>query len=94
MVERQFNEVRNKEPSPMTIVLAILGWVAAGTFVGGMTVLFIRLGIRGDDSYLYQDSLEHGDVVVSAIADNSRASKAWQIMKELVKAEKAGEVHA
>jgi hypothetical protein len=52
--------------------------------------LFIGLGIRSDDSYLYQESLEHGDVVVRAIADNSRASKAWQIMKELVTAEKAG----
>ena len=69
-------------------------FVAAGIFNAGMAGLFIGLGIRSDDSYLYQDSLQHGDVVVRVIADNSRASKAWQIMKELVKAEKAGEVDA
>jgi hypothetical protein len=76
------------------MILAILGLVAAGIFIGGMAGFFIGLGIRSDDNYLYQDSLEHGDVVVRAIADNSRASKAWQIMKEIVKAEKAGELPA
>jgi hypothetical protein len=81
------------EAAPIIMVLAILGLVAAGIFIGGMAGLFIGLGIRSEDRYLYQDSLQHGDVVVRAIADNSRASKAWQIMKELVKAEKAGEVH-
>ena len=59
-----------------------------------MAGLFIGLGIRSDDSNLYQDTIEHGDVVVRAIVDNSRASMAWQIMKDIVKAEKAGEVHA
>jgi hypothetical protein len=34
------------------------------------------------------------DVVVRAITDNSHASKAWQIMKEIVKAEKSGELPA
>jgi hypothetical protein len=90
----QISLVGGEEASPMIIVLAILGLAAAGIFIGGMAGLFIGLGIRSDDSYLYQDSLEHGDVFVRAITDNSRASKAWQIMKELVKAEKAGEVHA
>lgn len=83
-----------QEPSPMAIVLAILGLVAVGIFIGGMTGLFMGLWIRSDDGYLYQDSLQHGDVVVGAIADNSRAAKTWQIMKNLVKAEKVGEVQA
>lgn len=86
--------VGGEEPAPMAIVLAILGLAAAGIFIGGMAGLFIGLGIRSDDRYLFQDSLVHGDGVVRVIADNPRASKAWQIMKELVKAEKAGEVHA
>ena len=34
------------------------------------------------------------DMSPCAIADNSHASKAWQFMKEIVMAEKAGEVHA
>jgi hypothetical protein len=74
------------------MILAILGLVIAGIFIGGMAGFFIGSGIRSDDSYLYQDSLEHGDVVVRAITENSRASKAWQIMKEMVRAEKAGEL--
>ena len=70
-----------EEATLVITILAILGLVAAGLFIGGMAGLFIGLGIKSDDSYLYQESLEHGDVVVRAIADNSRASKAWQIMK-------------
>jgi hypothetical protein len=90
----QISRGGGEEATPEIMVLAILGLIAAGLFIGGMAGLFIGLGIRSDDSYLYQDSLEHGDVVVRAIADNSHASKAWQIMKEIVKSEKAGEVHA
>jgi uncharacterized protein (TIGR02284 family) len=73
-----------------TILLALFGLIAAGIFVGGMAGLFIGLGIRSDDTYLYQDSLEHGDVVVRAIVDIRRASRAWQIMKQIVMADKAG----
>jgi hypothetical protein len=58
------------------------------------TGLFIVLGIRSDDSYLYQDSLEHGDVIVRSITDNSHGSKAWQILKEIIKAEKSGDLPA
>jgi uncharacterized protein (TIGR02284 family) len=90
----QISLVGGEEAAPVIMILAILGLVAAGIFIGGMAGFFIGLGIRSDDSYLYQDGLEHGDVVVRAIADSSQASKAWQIMKEIVKAEKAGEVHA
>jgi uncharacterized protein (TIGR02284 family) len=75
------------EDAPLVItILAILGLVAGGIFIG--------LGIRSDDSYFYLDSLEHGDVIARAITDNSLAAKAWQIMKEIVKADKAGELPA
>ncbi|HJS18638.1 MAG TPA: PA2169 family four-helix-bundle protein [Anaerolineales bacterium] len=90
----QISLVGGEEPSPMIIVLAILGLVAAGIFIGGMAGFFIGLSIKSDDSYFYQDSLEHGEVVVRAIADNSHASKAWQIMKEIVMADKAGQIPA
>jgi hypothetical protein len=56
--------------------------------------IFIALGIHSEDSCFYQDSLEHGDVVVRAIADNSYASKAWQLMKEIVKDGKVGQIPA
>jgi uncharacterized protein (TIGR02284 family) len=88
----QISRVGEEEAAPTIMILAILGLVIAGIFIGGMAGFFIGSGIRSDDSYLYQDSLEHGDVVVRAITENSRASKAWQIMKEMVKAEKAGEL--
>jgi hypothetical protein len=90
----QISRGGGEEATPVIMILVMLGLVVVGIFIGGMAGFFIGLGIRSDDSYLYQDSLEHGDVVVRAIADNSHASKAWQIMKALVKAEKAGEVHA
>jgi uncharacterized protein (TIGR02284 family) len=80
--------------TPATIFLAILGLVAAGIFIGGMAGFFIGLGIRSDDSYLYQDSLQHGDVIVRAVVDIRRASRAWQIMKQIVMADKAGEIPA
>jgi uncharacterized protein (TIGR02284 family) len=89
----QISRGGGEEATPVIMVLAVLGLVAAGIFIGGMAGLFIGMGIRSTDRYLYQDSLEHGDVIVRAITDSSRASKAWQIMKDLVKAEKAGEVH-
>jgi hypothetical protein len=59
-----------------------------------MAGFFIGLGIRSDDSYLYQDSLQHGDVIVRAVVDIRRASRAWQIMKQIVMADKAGEIPA
>ena len=64
------------DATPGIMILALLGLGAAGIFIGVMAGLSMGMGIRSDDSYLYQDSLEHGDVVVRAIADNSRASKA------------------
>jgi hypothetical protein len=90
----QISLVVGEDPSPMIMVLAILGLVAAGIFIGGMAGFFIGMGIRSDDSYLYQDSLEHGDIVVCAVTDNSSASKAWQLMKEIVKEDKAGQIPA
>jgi hypothetical protein len=76
------------------MVLAILGLTAAGIFIGGMAGFFIGFGIQRDDSYLYQDSLEQRDVVLRAIVATPRAAKAWRIMKQIVMADKAGELHA
>ena len=90
----QIPAFRSEAGAPTIIVLAILGLIAAGIFIGGMAGFFIGLGIRSDDSYLYQDSLEHGDVVLRTIVDTSRSSKAWQIMKQIVMADKAGRLNA
>ena len=77
----QISAFSSEKAAPMTIVLAILGLIAAGIFIGGMVGLFIGLVIRSDDNYLYQDSLQHGDVVVRVIVDTQRASRAWHIME-------------
>jgi uncharacterized protein (TIGR02284 family) len=90
----QMPPFQSEEAGPTIIVLSILGLIAAGIFIGGMAGFFIGLGIRSDDSYLYQDSLEHGDVVLRTVVDTSRSSKAWQIMKQIVMADKAGQLHA
>jgi uncharacterized protein (TIGR02284 family) len=90
----QIPPFQSEEAAPTILVLSILGLIAAGVFVGGMAGFFIGLGIRSDDSYLYKDSLEHGEVVLRTIVDTSRSSKAWQIMKQIVMADKAGQLEA
>jgi uncharacterized protein (TIGR02284 family) len=89
----QIPPFQSEAAAPAIIVVSILGLIAAGIFIGGMAGFFIGLGIRSDDKYLYQDSLEHGDVVLRTTVDISRASKAWQIMKQIVKSDKAGQLH-
>ena len=46
-------------------------FMEARIFIEVMSGFFLGLGIRSDDGYLYQDSLQHGDVVMRAIADDS-----------------------
>jgi uncharacterized protein (TIGR02284 family) len=90
----QMSLLGSENAGPMIIVLAVLGLIAAGVFIGGMAGFFIGLWIRSDDRYRYQDSLQHGAVVVRLIVDTPRASKDWQIMKQIVMADKAGQLHA
>ena len=47
----QISRGGGEDAAPMIMVLAILGLVAAGIFIGGMAGLFIGLGIRSDDSF-------------------------------------------
>ncbi len=89
----QITRFESEEASPAIMILAILGLTAAGIFIGGMEGFLIGLGIRSDDSYFYQDILERGDVVLRAVVDTPRASKAGQIMKQIVMADKARELH-
>jgi uncharacterized protein (TIGR02284 family) len=79
----QISAFSSEKAALMSIVLTILGLIAAGIFIGGMIGLFIGLGIKSDDNYLYQDSLQHGDVVVRAIVDTHRVSRAWRIMEQV-----------
>jgi hypothetical protein len=55
----QISRGGGEEATPGIMILALLGLVSAGMFIGGMAGLFIGLGIRSDDSYLYQGSLQH-----------------------------------
>jgi uncharacterized protein (TIGR02284 family) len=79
----QVSAFSSEKAAPVSIVFAILGLIAAGIFIGGALGFFIGLGIKSDDNSLYQDSLQHGDVVVRAIVDTQRASSAWHIMEQV-----------
>jgi len=63
--------------------LSALGLMAGGGFIGGMIGLFIGWGIASEDSYVYDDSLKHGQILMRMTADKPRASAAWRIMNEV-----------
>jgi hypothetical protein len=69
----------------LQIILAVvmLGLIAGGIFVGAGIGFFMGLGNRDEDDYLYQDSIEHGKVLVQVLTDASRASRAWQLLAQV-----------
>jgi uncharacterized protein (TIGR02284 family) len=66
------------------VILAIvcIGLIIGGMFVGGGIGFFMGLGNRNEDDYLFQDSLEHGRVLIQVLTDDSRASRAWQLLAQ------------
>jgi hypothetical protein len=67
----------------LVAALSALGLIAGGTFIGTMIGFFIGLSISSEDRYLYNDSVEHGHVLVRATVDRPRASWAWQTMNQI-----------
>jgi uncharacterized protein (TIGR02284 family) len=63
--------------------IALVLCIAGGTFVGTMIGTFIGWGIKSGDDYLYDQGLERGRILVKLLADESRASKAWQTMAQV-----------
>jgi hypothetical protein len=48
-----------------------------------MIGLFIGWGIASEDSYGYDESIKHGEILMRTIVDTPRASRAWRIMEQV-----------
>ena len=79
----------NQEGVSATIlVIAVLGLMAAGAFIGGMIGLFIGWGVTSEDTYV-SDTVQRGEMLVRMVIDESLASKAWRIMNQVAMEAKA-----
>jgi hypothetical protein len=65
------------------LLLAILGLMAGGAFVGGMMGLFIGWGIAGADRYVYDESIQHGEILMRTIVEAPRAARAGHLMEQV-----------
>lgn len=68
---------------PLLLLLTVLGLIAGGVFIGSMIGLFIGWGITTDDTYVSNDSVKHGQVLMRAIVDEARASRVWDILNQV-----------
>ena len=76
-------------PSQLAIV-AMLGLIAAGMFVGGSIGFFLGLGVKDEDTYFYKESVQNGDVLVEVLTDASHASPAWKSLARVNMETRAG----
>jgi uncharacterized protein (TIGR02284 family) len=74
--------------SPAILIVAVLGLIAAGSFIGGMIGLFIGWGVSSQDTYV-SDSVRQGEILMRTMIDESLAPKAWQIMNQVAMEAKA-----
>lgn len=74
--------------SPVIVMLAVVGLIAAGSFIGGMIGLFIGWGVSSQDTYV-SDSVQHGEILMRTMIDEPLAPKAWQIMNQVAMEAKA-----
>jgi hypothetical protein len=65
---------------PQVLGASVLGLIAAGIFIGGSIGFFLGLGIKDEDDYLYNESTQHGRVLVQVLTDASRASPVWRLL--------------
>jgi len=84
----QIAALNQESVSATILIVAVLGLLAAGSFVGGMIGLFIGWGVSSQDSYV-SDAVQHGEMLVRTITDEPLASKAWRIMNQVAMEAKA-----
>jgi uncharacterized protein (TIGR02284 family) len=77
-----FLNIVGTSPELMAMI-AFLGLVAAGMFVGGGIGFFIGSGVKDQDKYLYADGLQHGQMLVEIITETSRAPLAWRLLAQV-----------
>jgi uncharacterized protein (TIGR02284 family) len=68
---------------PTTGAWVVLAGIIAGALFGAILGLFIGLGISEADTYLYEDGLQHGVVLLKVRADDKQATDAAQIMHQI-----------
>ena len=79
----QIAAINSEKAAPVIFLLAILGSIVAGAFIGGMIGLFIGWGISSEDNYVYDDSIKHGEILMRTIVDAPRAARAGRIMEQV-----------
>jgi uncharacterized protein (TIGR02284 family) len=77
-----FFNIAEVSPELMALI-AFLGLVAAGMFVGGGIGFFIGSGAKDQDKYLYADGLLHGQILVEIITETWRAPQAWRLLAQV-----------
>jgi uncharacterized protein (TIGR02284 family) len=77
-----FFNIAEVSPELMALI-AFLGLVAAGMFVGGGIGFFIGSGAKDQDKYLYADGLQRGQMLVEITTETSRASQAWHLLAQV-----------
>ena len=78
----QMAAFQHEQASPLVVLFAMLGLIAAGTFIGGMLGLFIGWGVASQDNQL-TEAVRQGEVQLRTLIDERLASKAWQIMNQV-----------
>ena len=66
-----------------TWAIIALGGTAIGASFGVFLGFLIGVGVAGEDTFLYEDSVEHGNVLVMLNTDGKRAQEAAQIMHQV-----------
>ena len=78
----QMAAFQHEQASTLVVLFAMLGLIAAGTFIGGMLGLFIGWGVASQDNQV-SEAVGRGEVLLRALIDEPVASKAWQIMNQV-----------
>jgi len=63
-------------------LVALTGTIV-GAFFGSILGFFIGVGVSGEDTFLYEDSVAHGNILVMMRTEAKRATEASQIMYQV-----------
>jgi uncharacterized protein (TIGR02284 family) len=66
-----------------TWAILTLSIIVAGAVFGAFFGFLIGVGVLGEDTYLYEQSMEHGQKLVLLQTDHSRAAEASKIMHQV-----------
>ena len=77
-------QVASLGSSPLPVIdlwsLTALAGILGGAIIGGILGLALGIGISEDDTYLYDESIQHGQMILMALVDGVHAPEARRIM--------------